>query len=320
MISPFKSCFAKQMNDMLEFKEALGYARSSYYKFLLSFDRFCTRHFSEVTVLTKMLVMEWGRAKPGENANGLKRRLIAIREFGKYLRSIGIEAYVVPTEMIGSFKPFIPYIFTESELTAFFHATDQIPAHRSSPLRQFTVPVLFRLLYCCGLRPNEVKNIKRSDINLETGVLYIRETKMHKDRTIVISPDMLALCVKYDSLINTIYADREYFFQNPNGSPYTANWIQNQFWKCWDIAGITTFHGSHPRVYDFRHNYGTRILQKWMDEGKDLYACLPYLSAYMGHSDFSETAVYIHLLPERLTQTSAIDWKRFDLLIPEVRS
>jgi len=71
---------------------------------------------------------------------------------------------------------------------------------------------------------------------------------------------------------------------------------------------------------DKTENYATRILQKWMDEGKDLYASLPYLSAYMGHSDFSETAYYIHLLPERLTQTSAIDWKRFDVLIPEARS
>jgi len=62
------------------------------------------------------------------------------------------------------------------------------------------------------------------------------------------------------------------------------------------------------------------MLQKWMDEGKDIYAYLPYLSAYMGHSDFSETAYYIHLLPERLTQTPAIDWKRFDVLIPEAIS
>lgn len=320
MNSPFTSRFAKQMDDMLNFKEALGYSKSSYFKFLLNFDRFCGQYHPNESVLKKELIMEWGRMKSGENANGVKRRLIAIREFGKYLDSIGIEAYVVPTEMIGSFKPFVPYIYTESELSAFFHTTDHISAHRNSPLRQFTIPVLFRLLYCCGLRPSEIKNIRRSDINLETGVLFIRESKMHKDRTVVISQDVQALCGKYDALINTVYVDREYFFQSPKGSPYTAEWIQNQFWKCWDVAGITTFHGSHPRVSDFRHNYATRILQKWMDEGKDLYVCLPYMSAYMGHSDFSETAYYIHLLPERLIQTSAIDWKRFDLLIPEVGS
>jgi integrase/recombinase XerD len=318
MNSPFTSRFAKQMDDMLNFKEALGYSRSSYHQFLLNFDRFCGRHFPNESVLTKALVMEWGRMRPGENANGVKRRLIAIRGFGKYLNSIGMEAYVVPTEMIGDFKPFLPYIYTESELTAFFHASDSISAHRNSPLRQFTIPVLFRLLYCCGLRPSEIKNIRCSDINLETGILFIKETKTHKDRTVVVSPNMLRLCRRYDALINTVLVNREYFFQGPNGNPYTANWIQNQFWRCWDLAGISTFHGSRPRVSDFRHNYATRTLQKWMDEGKDLYACLPYLSTYMGHSYFSETVYYIHLLPERLAQTPAIDWKRFDALIPEV--
>jgi|GEM_PF-4061093 len=40
MNSPFNSRFAKQMDDMLNFKEALGYSRNSYHKFLLNFDRF----------------------------------------------------------------------------------------------------------------------------------------------------------------------------------------------------------------------------------------------------------------------------------------
>jgi integrase len=57
---------------------------------------------------------------------------------------------------------------------------------------------------------------------------------------------------------------------------------------------------------------------KWMDEGRDLFTWLPYLSAFMGHADFSRTAYYIHLLPERLVKTSAIDWARFSNLIPEV--
>jgi len=57
---------------------------------------------------------------------------------------------------------------------------------------------------------------------------------------------------------------------------------------------------------------------KWVEEDRDLYAWLPYLSTYMGHSEFSNTAYYIHLLPERLMKTSAIDWARFSDLIPEV--
>jgi len=56
----------------------------------------------------------------------------------------------------------------------------------------------------------------------------------------------------------------------------------------------------------------------WLDEGKDINALLPYLSTYMGHSDFSYTAYYIHLIPSRLIKSSGIQWDRMDALVPEV--
>lgn len=318
MTSPFKSLFAKQIQEMIQFKKALGYAETSYDNYLQNFDRFCIQNYPHESTLTKEIVMEWGRKGAKESVKSVKRRIIAIREFGRYLNFIGIDACVVPLEMFGRAKPFVPYIFTDAELIAFFRASDRIPPHKLSPYRQLDIPVLFRLLYCCGLRPNEIRHLRRCEMNLETGIINITETKRHKDRTVAVAPDMLALCRKYDTVMSIAYVDREYFFQNPNGDTYSRDWVERHFWKCWKLAGITSFHGSSPRVFDFRHNYATRVLQKWMDDGKDLYTYLPYLSAYMGHSAFSETSYYIHLLPERLVQTPSIDWGKFNAFIPEV--
>jgi integrase len=61
-------------------------------------------------------------------------------------------------------------------------------------------------------------------------------------------------------------------------------------------------------------------MMKWLDENADLHAMLPYLSTYMGHTNFSDTAYYIHLLPENLVRSAAVDWDRFSGLIPEVNS
>ena len=58
---------------------------------------------------------------------------------------------------------------------------------------------------------------------------------------------------------------------------------------------------------------------EWLKEGRDLYTALPYLSTYMVHYDFSQTSYYIHLIPERLIHSKAIDWNRFSNLIPEVQ-
>ena len=39
---------------------------------------------------------------------------------------------------------------------------------------------------------------------------------------------------------------------------------------------------------------------------------LPYLSAYMGHSELTSTLYYVHLLPEKLRKSKGIDW---DMLV-----
>ncbi len=67
--------------------------------------------------------------------------------------------------------------------------------------------------------------------------------------------------------------------------------------------------------YAFRHNFATRTLMRWVEEGKDLNTCIPYLCAYMGHATFSATFYYVHLLPERL---SRMDFTHLSGIIPEV--
>ena len=51
-----------------------------------------------------------------------------------------------------------------------------------------TLPLLFRLLlYGCGLRPSEVLSLRLANVDLETGVLTIRDAKFHKDRLVPIA-------------------------------------------------------------------------------------------------------------------------------------
>lgn len=254
MKSQFTSPFAGRIMAMLEFKEALGYARSSYHKFLLNFDRFCCEHYPGQNKLTQEIVLHWAMAKPNETAAGVKRRLIAIREFGKYLVSIGSDAYIVPSEFIGGTKKFMPYIYTDEELAAFFHGADNLSSHNSSPLREFTAPTLFRLMYCCGLRPTEIRLLKRDEVDFTEQLILISESKAYRDRVVTVEPGVMALCEKYDHIANLLFPNRTFFFQGPGRAPYTALWIQKLFHKCWKQSGVLFSRSQRPRVYDFRHN------------------------------------------------------------------
>jgi len=201
----------------------------------------------------------------------------------------------------------------------------------TSPTHKLAVVII----YCCGLRPTEARLIKTQDIGLDCGKLYIRESKRHKDRVVILSDDVLRLCTKYNDILhkemewsagaaNTSKAN-EYFFAHKAGRPYSSQWLREQFKECLKKSGLINkslqLHEmpsvSRSRIYDFRHTFATRWLQNCLDNSEDIYTVLPYLSAYMGHSDFSSTAYYIHMLPERLKASPAIDWKVFDSLIPE---
>ena len=66
----------------------------------------------------------------------------------------------------------------------------------------YVVPVIFRLMYCCGLRESEALNLSVSDVSLENGRIAIRESKGWKARNVFMSDELLTQCRKYDAVIS----------------------------------------------------------------------------------------------------------------------
>ena len=168
------------------------------------------------------------------------------------------------------------------------------------------------------MRPNEGRELERHNINFDTGEILITKTKRHKERMVVMSDDMLNLCKRYDDVRNS-FGNSTFFFPVSNGNPFTNRRMNDLFVDCWRLSYPKAITLPDVRVYSLRHRFASVVLNRWLDEGKDLYAMLPYLSSYMGHDSLSETAHYIHILPENLTKSAGIDWSAFDELIPEVR-
>lgn len=315
----FTSCFAYFMEDFISFKEAHGYSRKTYEDILADFDFFCVSQKVTNPELTKDLAMEWLQRRTEETLDRLSRRARVIRQLGKYLNSIGILAYSVPEGLFVSKSTFLPYIFTDSELSALFIGIDSIKPSYANPYKPLIAAVMFRLIYTCGLRPGEGLGLKRSHINLATGEIFIAETKGHQERLIVTSDSMLELCRKYERK-RCSFSSSEYFFADAEGQPYKNAWLLKTLKHSWAKANPDMPKNELPnvRVYDLRHRFATAVLHRWLNDGRDLYAMLPYLRAYMGHKSFDETLYYLHLLPENLRKSKGIDWDGLESLIPEV--
>lgn len=316
----YTSAFGPKIEAMLIYRSLLGFSRMTRSKCLVSFDRYCSEQCLEQDSLTKDLVLGWLEESGGSRPWGMFDKALMVRHLGEYLSSIGEEAYILPRGYVTAKTSYSPYILSDTELKLFFNAIDKLPHGIRKESTHGCFSVLFRLLYTCGLRPNEGRELKRTNINFETGEILISGRKRKNDRVVVMSSDMLLLCKDYDSRLVSTKFSNGYFFPAKDGLAYPAHYISTVLKKCWAHANVGMDASILPRlrVYDLRHRFASAILNKWLDEGRNLNAMLPYLSAYMGHSSLSSTAYYIHILPENLLKSPGIDWEALRRLVPEV--
>ena len=318
MTDPYRSHFGPAIEAFVRRQRSVGRPYTTSQQKLAAFDRFCAEHHPDAHEITRDVAMQWAERRLGEHVNTLIRRITPVRQFAKYLNGLGQTAYVIPTGIPARGQRYVPHIYTTQELHAFFQAVDQCPYDPHSPVRHLVVPVLFRVLYCCGLRSSEVIRLTVDDVDLDIGVLDIRQSKGHKDRRVVLAPDVVDLCRTYDQLVRKRLSSRTAFFPNHRGEHYGKHFLGYAFHMFWDRAEIGPVSGNPPRVHDFRHSFCVHRLNQWVREKKDLNAFLPYLSMYLGHEHLSETDYYLHLVPEFFPILTEATEARFAALIPEV--
>ncbi len=223
-----------------------------------------------------------------------------LREFSRYLLARGYaDAYLIPSGRFRLPTPVQPYFFTEAEITAFFGECDRMAENPYLKGRHMVFPAMFRLLYCCGLRCKEARTLTRENVHLDQGYLDIIQSKGPKSRRVYLSDELMEYLADYDRRISRLFPDRMVFFPNREDRPYSPSCLEQNFLRSWYAAfPEKKDSGVSIRLYDFRHHFVYANLNRWMRDGKDVNAMLPYLMRYMGHSDIKNTLYYFHLVPD----------------------
>jgi len=315
----YKSGIGVYIQVFIEQKQACGHPYHSSARILHHFDAMIAERFPDACVLTKDICQEWLHLHPNEHPNGLHRRVTPVRQFGKYMHGLGLPTYVLPGHIPNKQIKYEAHIYTETELKAFFNAIDQCPKSPFSPTRCYVIPVIFRLLYCCGMRSSEARLLRVDDVDLSNGKIIIRESKGWRARIIYMSADLLKVCREYHAIMERIMPSREVFFPNKNGSTFSRPTIGIWFHEFWDhLPEAAAIIGNPPRVHDFRHGYAVDRLNGWVRENENISPLFPYLSEYMGHSNYADTDYYLTLVesfyPEIESRLSEIN----DDILPEV--
>ena len=317
-----QSCFAPYIEQFIQEKRAAGFIYESEEWKLKHFDAFCIEESVTEPCLSRELVKKWGTLRDGEALVTCSARTSVIRQFALFLTSLGIEAYI-PSNFYKAEKKVV-HILSDAEIKAFFEKVDgYVPIVTIAGFYRLAdeYKVIFRLIYCCGLRISEARKLRWKDVDFKQRTIRILQSKGHKDRLVYMAEDLTELLHAYEKVLYDKYhCLSEWVFPAREADRCLSNGtIDKKFREFWTLTPYAGGCDKVPTVHCLRHTFVVKRMNLWMEEGVPLKEMLPFLSKYLGHQSPDETFYYYHQVAEAFRIIRAKN-RTGKFVIPEVNS
>jgi site-specific recombinase XerD len=216
----------------------------------------------------------------------------------------------LPTTMPKLPEPFIPYIYSRSELRRLFNSTTAACPKGHCKLEPHTLRTILLLLYGAGLRVSEALALTMGDIELAGALITVRDTKFHKTRMVPLGPELNQEMAQYAARRTEAGHNQSGtapFFVLRGGGQVQRPLVEWRFKGLREYVDVKRVDGARcqPRLHDLRHSFAVHRLVSWYQQGADVQKLLPQLSTYLGHLHISDTQPYLTMTPELLHEASA---------------
>jgi len=290
------------LEEYLRVRRALGFALKQHGHSLGQFVEYAEAH--GVVTITRRLAVEWATrngATPHEEA---WRRLGWVRCFARFWKVSDPRTEVPEEGLLPRLRvKRIPHIFTKREMSDLLRCCGDV--HSLFSLSAPTMKTFLGLLWSTGMRHGEALHLARSDVDLRTGILRVRETKFCKSRFVPVHPSTRAALAAYARMRDRVVRrqpDSAPFFAKDNGEPYPGCVTRDLFIRICALAGLRERRARRGvRIHDLRHTFAIRTLIRWYREGADVEAKMLFLATYLGHGRISDTYWYLSAVPELVT-------------------
>lgn len=170
----------------------------------------------------------------------------------------------------------LPKVLGKKEVEALLNATTN-----------FKHKAILSVMYGCGLRVGEVISLRVEDIDGQQNKLFVRSGKGRKDRSVTISPRVLALLRSY---YRQYQPNSGYLFEGAGGRQYSAASINKFIKSSARKAGIKRNVTCHM----LRHSFATHLLESGVD--------LRYIQELLGHGSSKTTEIYTYVSNDMLKE------------------
>ncbi len=290
------SSLRQTLRDYVAMRRGLGHKFIKPAQRLEGFVTFMEK--GDSSVITTKLALKWATRSPGKQSSWAIN-LADVRGFARHLQTTDPRTEVPPTGLLPHSGRAQAYIYSDTEIQALLSASLALPPVNG--LRRWTYHCLFGLLPVTGLRISEALALQQQDVDLESGIITVRDTKFGKSRLVPVHPSTRQVLVDYTCRRDAHCGARcsHYFLVAERGGQLLPQYVYRVFWRLSRQIGLRDPTASTgPRLHDFRHRFAVATLLEWYRSGQSIDILMPRLSTYLGHSCIRDTYWYLSACPE----------------------
>jgi integrase/recombinase XerD len=294
------------VSEYLELRRSLGFRLKKDERLLLDFADFMERRHT--AHITAKLAVKWAQQPASTDANYLAGRLRAVRSFARYRILRDPRTEIPATDLLPRQRSvFRPHIFREEEIRRLLAACLQ-RRRGAKPISRWSRHTIFGLLSVTGMRVGEVLNLDLEDVDLDQGIITVRNAKFGKSRLVPVHPTTRHALRLYRERRDEFLAGKSVkpFFISPICRRITHTVLDRSFLRLTRKLGMRgASDTTGPRPHDLRHTMAVEVLRRCYRADADPESRLPALSTYLGHTHLNYTYWYLHQNPSLMTEAVA---------------
>jgi integrase/recombinase XerD len=162
------------------------------------------------------------------------------------------------------------------------------------------------IIYGCGLRRQEAVKLNAKDIHFKSGMLYVREGKGGRKRTIPLGKTVLNDLKDYyfnerPNEINSRSKDIESFMFNNHGTRMQGDSYNQEIKKMIAKAKLD----KKITLHYFRHAIATHLIESGMK--------MEHVKDFLGHMSIETTQTYTHITTAQIKKTTSYGTERLPM-------
>jgi integrase/recombinase XerD len=301
----FKSFLAPQLDEFLIYRKSQGYKVKTHKAPLQVFDRYLAENIRDPKLLEPAFFLEM-RAKLKMAPGSINAVLSATRAFFIFLVRHGYYRKN-PLQDIPHLKKhtIVPFVFSPEQTDQLLEAVcKRFHKTKGYFLKDLAMYTALLLLARCGMRISEPLRLKLHHYRRDDASIYIEKTKFTKDRLIPIPKEVVTQIENYLSVRKALIGNDQSLFLlvQWNQHPLSDYQVRRLFHIILDDIGleqprqiIGKVNFLQPTPHSLRHSFAVNTLLRIKERGESPRHALPILAAYMGHSEYKCTSVYLRV-------------------------